>query len=573
MMSKKVVEWRNTNDKPYYKEYHFPLSLTNRCWFFWANTVNGWKKTLNLANALAFGNKISVVFLYGEIKKQTLDKYLVSLHNEQLIVLHADYISAEDIKTVDNADEWLKGLQKSGGRARDENKEWLFDVSEHYLKYTVDYSSNQKYETFLTAKDIAQNIQSSVGQNGYSVLANVQTKRVSGKQESVISDLLSIVKELYPLGIEADTEMEFAYKRVAVPKLIKLGLEKDLDDTLVQKLGIRIEKEQGFAQLSLFDDYSESATEIVNVIQTTCRKDLQTLGHIDQFAVATMLKNRPYGVYECNYYCYLLAYAYSEFTHGYYYGYGLVSHPIERVELNRNNILAPLIFVITPKQKSLITKLCRLFDVTKEIETLQQAVIEAITWITENVHYDTVQRVSSELFELLQDDQYDVYSRITEKYDDYLDDATVTSLYSDLRKIDENFIARANSLYGVEKTKLLCKYLYVKGGARGWLHSIELVDETVEKYMKEIICRECGGIISNYRINPEFAHETIKLIDGKLESRNWTLKQIIGINKKLLGRQQNEYYCIHCLSEMLEMSEMELWEKMHEFKESGCTLF
>lgn len=58
---KKPIEWKNTLDKPYYIEYAFPISVTNRCWPFWANTNKGWKKVLNLANALVGNNRMGTL--------------------------------------------------------------------------------------------------------------------------------------------------------------------------------------------------------------------------------------------------------------------------------------------------------------------------------------------------------------------------------------------------------------------------------------------------------------------------------------------------------------------------------
>ena len=50
-------------------------------------------------------------------------------------------------------------------------------------------------------------------------------------------------------------------------------------------------------------------------------------------------------------------------------------------------------------------------------------------------------------------------------------------------------------------------------------------------------------------------------------------KDTIGINKKLLGLDIQNFYCIDCLAEYLEVSEEELLAKVEEFKEEGCTLF
>lgn len=50
-------------------------------------------------------------------------------------------------------------------------------------------------------------------------------------------------------------------------------------------------------------------------------------------------------------------------------------------------------------------------------------------------------------------------------------------------------------------------------------------------------------------------------------------KDTIGINKKLLGLDIQNFYCIDCLAEYLECSVDELLDKIEEFKEEGCTLF
>lgn len=50
-------------------------------------------------------------------------------------------------------------------------------------------------------------------------------------------------------------------------------------------------------------------------------------------------------------------------------------------------------------------------------------------------------------------------------------------------------------------------------------------------------------------------------------------KNTIGINKKLLGEDITNFYCMNCLAEYLECTIGELLEKIEEFKEEGCKLF
>lgn len=50
-------------------------------------------------------------------------------------------------------------------------------------------------------------------------------------------------------------------------------------------------------------------------------------------------------------------------------------------------------------------------------------------------------------------------------------------------------------------------------------------------------------------------------------------KDEIGINKKLLGPDIHEYFCINCLADYLDCTVEEIEDKINEFKEEGCTLF
>lgn len=51
------------------------------------------------------------------------------------------------------------------------------------------------------------------------------------------------------------------------------------------------------------------------------------------------------------------------------------------------------------------------------------------------------------------------------------------------------------------------------------------------------------------------------------------LKDTIGINKKLLGAEIENFYCMDCLANYLDVTVEELREKIEEFKEEGCKLF
>ena len=50
-------------------------------------------------------------------------------------------------------------------------------------------------------------------------------------------------------------------------------------------------------------------------------------------------------------------------------------------------------------------------------------------------------------------------------------------------------------------------------------------------------------------------------------------KDTIGINKKLLGKDNVNFYCMDCLADYLGCTVDDLLEKIEEFKSEGCTLF
>lgn len=52
-----------------------------------------------------------------------------------------------------------------------------------------------------------------------------------------------------------------------------------------------------------------------------------------------------------------------------------------------------------------------------------------------------------------------------------------------------------------------------------------------------------------------------------------TEKDILGINKKMLGEKTKSFYCLECLASYLECTVDELLDRIEEFKDEGCILF
>lgn len=47
----------------------------------------------------------------------------------------------------------------------------------------------------------------------------------------------------------------------------------------------------------------------------------------------------------------------------------------------------------------------------------------------------------------------------------------------------------------------------------------------------------------------------------------------ISLNAKLIGQDVEKFHCFECLAEYLEVSVDDLFERIQEFKDSGCVLF
>jgi hypothetical protein len=55
--------------------------------------------------------------------------------------------------------------------------------------------------------------------------------------------------------------------------------------------------------------------------------------------------------------------------------------------------------------------------------------------------------------------------------------------------------------------------------------------------------------------------------------KNGLDKDEVGLNKKLLGRGIQKFFCLNCLAEYLEITPDFLIAKIGEFKQQGCSMF
>lgn len=50
-------------------------------------------------------------------------------------------------------------------------------------------------------------------------------------------------------------------------------------------------------------------------------------------------------------------------------------------------------------------------------------------------------------------------------------------------------------------------------------------------------------------------------------------KDHVALNRKLLNRKAEKYFCLECMAEYLDCTKGDLLVKIEEFKEQGCGLF
>lgn len=50
-------------------------------------------------------------------------------------------------------------------------------------------------------------------------------------------------------------------------------------------------------------------------------------------------------------------------------------------------------------------------------------------------------------------------------------------------------------------------------------------------------------------------------------------KDEVAINQKLLGKDVQNFFCLNCLADYLQVEPQDILDKIEEFKEEGCELF
>ena len=64
-----------------------------------------------------------------------------------------------------------------------------------------------------------------------------------------------------------------------------------------------------------------------------------------------------------------------------------------------------------------------------------------------------------------------------------------------------------------------------------------------------------------------------KLVGCSACDKTALTKDEMGICRKLLGNQLQQYYCLSCLAEYLDCTPEDILAKIKQFKAEGCKLF
>lgn len=570
--------WKDTNKYPFSIQYQYPLSVRNRCLFFWATTLKGWKAIINFADKLTEPNRISVVYLFGKAKQDLLLRHIEKKNNPKLIVLWSDCIEIEHISVVMDGAETIKLVVKKWGVfPRGTEVDECNPYENNAVENELHEIHKKQIDSIKNGRKLLSYIRNQILQSGYKNLSDsMNIVRADG--EAHITDLQRSIKGLYPCGAETDTQTEYAYKLLHLEKWSNAGVEGKTEN--LEKLGVTYDDGTEPVQLSLFDTTSWGIVEFVKEFRMMCDREIEENGFVDLRTVFLHMQDIPYGMYPCNYYGLCIGIALRKYKSGYYCSGNLKTVRTEAINWGITTKFifdsygakrpSPVyIYTQSDRQIELAESLLKIFEPKWDVGVvcLENVLTVARSWFNDNIMYDTVQRTIPILFEILNLWEPCVCSKITEKYADWLTAEQAEQVKADIRNIDTNFLNMLADNYGSNMSELYAKSQGIKGGAVGWLHSKEMVDERVENYMKkETVCRECGAIIHN------IGYEVYK--DGfPGEHARLTKQNVINLNKKFLGRYQNEYFCLRCLCEILEITEWELYEKMIQFKEQGCALF
>ncbi len=581
-MKRKPTEWRDTRPE-YTAKRDYTLFVRNRYVFFGCASPRKWRAALNFAAEFAEESRICLLYIFGTPRGgiAALKKAVANFRGHIVCAVYPDVDG--DLAAFDEYSALCKRLKKAGFINADtnepasryyENRDEIYRLvferklprdEQLYIQYKRERHIIKRYRRALVHIAEVQEMPAVCVSNFTKMTAIIPDERT----------LKDIARNLFPFGVEADTDDEKAVKITSAKRYIGKAIEGDFS-----QLGIALRGE--IEQYTLFDDFTKGATELVEYAKSFCCERLRDKGCFYLAELWSILEMPPFGAYDCNWYLYLFAVIMRDyFTADCRWLINIISVSGNDIEpaftlMKRNSSF--IIYVEDENSVKLARLVSRLFDVPEKLqyykdsphEHLHIAITMARRWCVENVQ-TPLAWIDDRFRELFTAHESEWCERgAADKFVTWLEN-DFNSLYKKIRTIDADFDNSIIPKYGERRVGLWRKYFYVKGGAVGWLHSTELFTERLVNYMEKCVtCRECGRIISNDKLPGGYDEQ---IITESGEELYFTPKDIIGANKKFLGRYQEEFFCLNCLCEVLDCTPERLHERIHFFKETGCTLF
>lgn len=567
-MKQKKIEWKDTK-LDFCVDYNYSLFVRNRCVFFYGETSK-WRKTLSYASNFVKPWNICVIYLYGEEKwrEETFSKYINDFKGN-LIVIRFD-IDDNYLSIFSKYREWIK-KKTSAGEIKDGEFTKNYLAERNRIEKAVSSGALGteciSYEKYQNDRAMVKTYEKAIQQVDFIQRKEAQCYSTFLSQKSMCANegsMIEAIRQCFPFGVENDTTNTDNVKISKIRRYIASALEGN------KEMEIKLRDEE--IQLSFFDFYTSGASEIVDTIRNYCHHAVSERGRFYLAEIWSIIEKPPYGAYDCNWYMYLFAYALAPYFLAEYH-YMCLYFPVQATDINFKNAIKGkygVVFTLTEASRKLAALVTYVFGGEKTIY-VSQALSEARQYCEKNIQ-TPLSFIDKRFYELIEfnPDKWTKKGE-AEKYLSWFE-TSKEALRSSVKSIDRDFDKELEKKYDPERIRLFRKFSYVKGGAVGWLHSVEMFMERVEEYMKiENVCRECG--------RPIRAHTAYVLSDNSSPTRVkhdelvFKTKDIIGLNKKFLGRYQNEYFCVRCLCEVLELDEEQLHERMENFRSEGCTLF
>lgn len=581
---KSVAVWKDTSFE-WCIERELSLFVRNRCIFFHARG-DKYLKVLNLAKRLCVPNMVCVVYIYGDVpKEETLRKRMNEAEHQLVVILVPVMRSVfADIDASDNLKTRLKKMGYTREMIEDDIAKREKAIAAGDIDATDSYYNKQLEELeILNRGEKAFAIIAENQRGACRVITNFAGDTHFGADHD--KELLKLIRAKFPCGVEKNAPSEVGAKILGKKRLVAAavaGIETDFSEQCCGRLYPE--------QFSLFDTENAGAVEFIEDVRREIKMLIDKQGYFHAADLIVKFRLPPYGMYDCNYYFYLFALALSCITNEKYAVYDGVTSRRFGVKADPEYWLGSPYGTVKfedEKTDAMTSALFEIFD-DKYYDgtTFEDGILSMFKWCTgvgniqeplamiserwEEFIHDSKQRHSAsgkiEISKLI-----DQNCRLS--YYDWICD--VEKRRAEVKRTRE----MVYELYPEQREKLALFYRFytTKGGA-AFMWEKNWMIERLEEYMKSTVCRECGR-----EIESKFATGTVyewdELVDPKAsgkcrrETYEFTKKDVIGLNKKFLGRQRDEYYCVPCLCEILDMTVPELWNKMHDFKEQGCTLF